>query len=648
MKETHYIQKELAEVIASTINEIQPQIARVFNETKQDVFQLKFFKAIIKNITPLSVINAINKELDSIKQDQNIILISEFNSIISNEIKNQPAPFVYERIGEKFRHYFIDEFQDTSVLQWENLVPLLNNSLSSENGSVMLVGDAKQAIYRWRGGKAEQFINLYNETENPFFVEPKIDNLPFNYRSHKSIVEFNNSFFQHLSSFAFGKNEYEELYKQSKQNISFEDEGFVNITFLDLDKDVIRDEIYPQKVLETINDCQENGFQLKDICVLVRKKKEGVAIADFLSNKGIDIISSETLLLSRSPEVEFINNILKYVLEPHNSEVKILVLNYLVEHKLKIRDKHLFYSSNINLEIDQFFENLKEYEIYFNYKELLQTSVYEAVEAIIYSFNLVETSNAYVQFFLDFVLDYSLKFYPNLTKFIEYYDSKKESLSIVSPQDKNAVQIMTIHKAKGLEFLVVIFPYADLNIYKERGPKEWFPLDATNYSGFTNSLMSYNKDFENFGEIGQQIYTKHQAELELDNINLLYVALTRPIEQLHIISSISLDKKDDENLKLFSGLFINYLKHIDKWEDDKSTYSFGNQTKTSKTKKTDKIIIEQEHFISTPKKEHTIRIITNSGLFVGHKAKRSYRKRESYPLYNVANQYKIRYRFYFK
>ena len=604
--------KRVTEDVASTLNEIQPQLAIAFNDTKTAVFQLKFFKALIKNITPISVLNAIDNELDNLKEEQNIILISEFNSIISNEIKKQPAPFIYERIGEKFHHYFIDEFQDTSVLQWENLIPLLENSVSSENGSVMLVGDAKQAIYRWRGGKAEQFIGLYNNV-NPFFIESKIENLPFNYRSFKGIIDFNNNFFKHLSNFAFGKNDYGKLYELSEQNTSIEKKGYVNITFLDLENDGTRDEVYPLKVLETIENCLKNGFQLNDICILIRKKKEGVAIADYLSNVGIDIISSETLLLSRSPEVEFINNVLRYILEPSNKEIKILVLNYLVEYKLNIEDKHLFYSSYIDLETNSFFESLAEFEIHFNYNDVLQLALYEATETIIYSFNLVEKSDAYVQFYLDFVLDYSQKHYSNLSNFIEYYDQKKESLSILSPQGKNAVQIMTIHKSKGLEFPVVIFPYADLNIYKEIEPKEWFPLDATNYSGFSHSLLNYNKDFENFGEIGQQIYNKHQAELELDNINLLYVALTRPIEQLHIISNKQLDKKGDENLKLFSGLFINYLKHIDKWNDDTNSYSFGDPKKNSTTKERDKVSIEQEHFISTPKKEHNIKIITNSG-----------------------------------
>jgi ATP-dependent exoDNAse (exonuclease V) beta subunit len=603
--------KRVTDDVASTINEIRSQLFSAFNQTKQNIFQLKFLKNFYKSCTPLSVLNSIHKELESLKKERNVILISEFNSIISNAIKNQPAPFIYERIGEKFRHYFIDEFQDTSIMQWENLIPLLDNSLSSENGSVMLVGDAKQAIYRWRGGKAEQFIGLYND-ENPFFTEKENRNLPNNYRSFKQIINFNNSFFKHLSAFGFSRAEYRKLYEQSKQNASIEKEGYVNLTFLDLDKDEDRDEAYPQKVLETIEKCLKNGFQLKDICILVRKKKEGVAIADYLNNEGIDIISSETLLLSRSPEVEFIVNILKYVLEPYNNEVKILVLNFLAEHKLSITDKHMFFNTYIKLEIDRIFKSLNEFGIHFNYNEVLQLPVYEAVESIVYSFNLVETSNAYVQFFLDFVLDYLQKTNSSLSDFIEHYGSKKDSLSIVSPQEKNAVQIMTIHKSKGLEFPVVIFPYADLNIYKELEPKEWFPLNAEKYHGFSYALLSYNKDFENFGKIGQEIYTKHQAELELDNINLLYVALTRPIEQLYIISNKQTNKKGEENLKFFSGLFINYLRHINEWEESTTSYSFGNPKKTSSTLESTKISIEQEHFISTPKKEHNIKIVVNS------------------------------------
>ena len=170
--------KTLNPDLANTIDTLLPEIELKYKTIKSQVYHLKFLKAFYKNITPLSVLNAINNELTQLKESQNKMLISEFNSIISKEISAQPTPFIYERIGEKFKHYFIDEFQDTSIMQWENLIPLIENSLATESGSAMLVGDAKQAIYRWRGGKAEQFINLGLEGENgknPFNISKKIE-----------------------------------------------------------------------------------------------------------------------------------------------------------------------------------------------------------------------------------------------------------------------------------------------------------------------------------------------------------------------------------------------------------------------------------------------------------------------------------------
>ncbi|MGC1205874.1 MAG: UvrD-helicase domain-containing protein [Flavobacteriaceae bacterium] len=598
--------------IASIIEQIQPQIALAFTETKAGVFHHKFLKSFYKNITPLSVLNAINNELIALKLDQNKMLISEFNSIISNEIKEQPTPFIYERIGEKFNHYFIDEFQDTSVMQWENLIPLLGNSLSTLTGSTMLVGDAKQAIYRWRGGKAEQFIDLFNTKNFPFPVKQEVKNLPENYRSFKEIVHFNNGFFKFLAHDVFNSDDYKKLYEHSKQDITKNENGYVELSFLDIEKDDDRDELFSESVLKTIQRCLENNFELQDICILVRKKKEGVAIANYLSQNKIPIVSSETLLLSNSPEVCFISDLLALLIQPKNNEIKISVLNYLAT-LFNIDDKHEFFTNYINLPLSELFKKLEAFHIFVNSTVLVQLPLYDLAETIVRGFNLVKTSNAYIQFYLDIILDFSQKKGSDISGFLTYFEKKKDSLSIVSPKGQNAVQIMTIHKSKGLEFPVVIFPYADLDIYRELEPKEWFKIDKEKYHGFSHTLLNYNKDFENYGEEGHRIYTNHKSEQELDNINLLYVTLTRAVEQLYVISKNDSALKDEYKAKKYSGLFINYLTHLGLWNAAQSTYSFGVSKKSTQAQVDSKETIIQHQFISTSKEDHNIKIVTKSG-----------------------------------
>ncbi|GAL62196.1 helicase domain protein [Algibacter lectus] len=370
--------------------------------------------------------------------------------------------------------------------------------------------------------------------------------------------------------------------------------------------------MFPEKVLENINNCLDNGYKLEDICVLVRKKKEGVAVANYLSQHNIPIISSETLLINNAPEVVFVNAVLGYLMQPKNDELKIEILDYLAK-LFKVADKHGFFSKHIKLSVSDFFKSFEAFNIFINGDTLLQLPLYDLAETIVRNFNLVKTSNAYVQFYLDIVLDFSHKKGSDIPAFLEYFDKKKENLSIISPKGQDAVQIMTIHKSKGLEFPVVIFPYADLDIYKEIEPKEWLEIDKEKYNGFSHTLLNFNKDFEFFGEQGQHIFENHKAEQELDNINLLYVALTRPVEQLYIISKNDSALKEDAKSKKYSGLLINYLEHNNLWSDSELTYSFGDSKKTSKETTSLKETNIQHEFISTSKEQHNIKVVTKSG-----------------------------------
>ncbi|MCK0123309.1 UvrD-helicase domain-containing protein [Gelidibacter sp. F2691] len=611
-----YPKKKLDASKMSAMDGLQPDLSNALEETKKAIIQLKFLKNVLKNITPLSVLNAIYNSLQDIKKDEDLVLISEFNALISNEIKSQPAPFIYERMGEKFKHYFIDEFQDTSVKQWENLIPLIDNALSGQNlkgetGTAMLVGDAKQAIYRWRGGKAEQFIDLYTKKQQPFHILQEVKNLPANYRSLTTIVDFNNNFFKHLSSFVVTDPSHREIYEASRQDQSLTGEGYVEISLLEFEVED-KDEAYGYKVMEAIKNAQSNSFDYRDMCIITRKRKEGIALAEYLSIEGVPIISSESLLLKNSPEVQFITSIIALASQPYNDMLKIEILSYLAEHQLQLDDNHLFFQNLVHLDAAEMFKNLEAHDLHFDFDQFLQLPFYEAVESIVRQFKLNATSNAYIQFFLDDVLDFSQKHNAGFSSFTSHWELKKDSLSITSPQGNNAVQIMTIHKSKGLEFPVVIFPYANQDIYDDRSPKAWFPVMPEAFNGFSNVFISITKELEDLGATGADMYAEYRTQLQLDSMNLLYVVLTRAVEHLYVISEYDVDKAQNEKLSKYSGLFISYLKHAGLWDTSKKTFSIGSPERMLTPKKIQASSV-QEQFISIAKEQHDLKIVTNAG-----------------------------------
>ncbi|MEN8788412.1 MAG: UvrD-helicase domain-containing protein, partial [Flavobacteriaceae bacterium] len=282
-------------------------ILNLYLEIRQVLFHRAFLINILQNLVPLTVLQSIQSELKAIERQKELLPISSFNTLISEIIADQPAPFIYERLGEKYRHYFIDEFQDTSEMQWHNLIPLVGNALESldangEPGSLLVVGDAKQAIYRWRGGKPEQFLGLIAGVHNPFSIEPSVHTLERNYRSAEQIIKFNNEFFKITSSLV-GSPVYQQLFsEETRQEINARKGGLVEIEFIDSDKDSI-DPAYLKCILKAIHTALSNGYLYQDICVLIRKKKHGILVSQRLIDEGIPVVSSETLLLKSSPEV---------------------------------------------------------------------------------------------------------------------------------------------------------------------------------------------------------------------------------------------------------------------------------------------------------------------------------------------------------
>lgn len=570
------------------IENLIPQMLQDLQVIYEQFAQHDFYKAFLKNITPLSLLNTLSAKLEEIQKEQNILSIAEFNAIIHKEIQNQPAPFIYERLGERYKHFFIDEFQDTSEMQFQNLIPLIDNALVSEDlqgeqGSLMIVGDPKQSIYRWRGGKAEQFIELSKSKDAKPFHNPdkKVVHLDDNFRSYSQIIEFNNAFFKFISG-EFEHPDYKDLYENhSRQNIKSKIGGYVNVSFLPKkeknqeEEALSQDELYLIKTLDIILKVKEQGYDFNDIAVVVRHNKDGALLANYLTENEVPIQSSETLLIANATEVQFLIHALYYLKNDKDLEAKAYFLYYLAYYNLNSGEIHDFIAKGISFLSENDLEAwLETFEMKLSFKNLRKKALYETVELLISKCIPVTKNTAYLQYFLDIVLERDMKNQAGVSDFLEYWEKKKNSFSIPSPEGNDAVRIISIHKSKGLEFPIVIFPFADEDYASQRKDKLWIE-NETELFDLPKVLIDNNNSVANFSDSANQIFNQKKQEQLLDNINVLYVALTRPEEQLYIISQyVELNSKGEWPNNTASYL-LKFLQNQHLFEEGKLEYQFG-------------------------------------------------------------------------
>ena len=567
------------------IDSLQPQIVTYFEDVRNAFGTLNFMQNALKYLPPLALLNRIQKEIALIKEEENILPIWEFNGVISSELSTQPAPFIYERIGEKFRHYFIDEFQDTSVLQWQNFIPLILNAVQSQvnhqTGSVLLVGDAKQSIYRWRGGKAEQFMSLYSGKENPFKVPLNTVNLAENYRSLKQIIDFNNAFFPFVANI-FEEGGYRNLYEAAAQNYPKPTlaEGYVNISFINTvqeeeeeereeeakdDTLTPREKSYCEAILQKIMHANEAGADDKDITILVRTNKEGAAVASFLSSKGRKIISPDSLLLQNVPSVQFLIALLQLLYHPESEDLKAKMLFAFIRANGKGAEQpHTFLNKYACQPVSTFFADFG-----FSIETFNQYSLYEGVTLAVNCFEVARTSDAYLTHFIDLIFDFKNARKGGLADFLDFWEDQKEKLSISSPEGLNAITVMTVHKSKGLSAPVIIYAFADSKLEDNRGEMIWYPVSAENFAGFDYLLVKSSKNIENYGAASTILNEQHQQHL-LDQINVLYVAMTRPESSLYVITSLP-----EKEINTYGTLLRDFLKDKGRWNEEITEYEYG-------------------------------------------------------------------------
>jgi len=546
-------------------------------DKKESGQKLRINDLILKQIHFLLLVRFIEGELKTLKTEENTLLIDDFNRLIDKVVKNEPVPFIYEKIGERYKHYLIDEFQDTAIKQWHNFVPLIDNALSAGNQN-LIVGDGKQAIYRWRSGEVELFNNLpeiygadgelYNLYEQNFKREHKVETLAYNYRSKKEIVEFNNKFYGELEEIL---GDFKSVYHQHQQKAVKPKGGYVKVEVLD--KEMINeDEMYLKKTYQSILESIEDGFLPGDIAVLARKKDSLKDIAEYLTKNNITIESSESLTLKNQHGIQFLVSILKYILNPDDKTIQYWFYYFLVNK----------FSLEPNLQFQEIIEKINPAEEKLNElgfgKVLSHASslpLYQMAIKLEKDFKIGIALTAYFKTFLDLIEEFGNKSGKQLDGFLEWWDEINPSIS--TPDNPEAVKLLTIHKAKGLEFPVVIFPFAD---WKKQLTKKYIWIDSP--KEITDELpkvllklsKSHLKDTPR-----EKAYTIEENKSLLDDINLLYVATTRPSERLYLFTS------DEKSESYISAKVTKALTAMNIGEN--TIFEFGSRVKKEKAK-TDK------------------------------------------------------------
>ena len=506
-----------------------------YNQLKVLLIEYNSVKSILRNIYSIAILNEIINEIKIFKKDNNIEQISEFNTKIHNVVTSQPSTFIYERLGERYNHYLIDEFQDTSLLQWQNILPLITDSI--DYGKSLIVGDGKQSIYRWRGGEVEQFFelpNIYsgkdlifkNEWELKLHQHYENLNLKYNFRSGRNIIEFNNNFFNQTKNI-IAKN-IRGIYDSHHQDSSFaKNDGYVHIELFG-DKNSFKDLILEKMMLEIKKLCKQNNYIFNDITILCNSKKSVALVAEYLTTNNVPVISNEGLLLNKSQKVNVLISILQFLQNSKNNIAKAVVVDYLSNEKLT---NHNLHELNIKLCNNLGFINiLKEAQIFIKPKKLLQEPLYEMVEQLIRLFNFKD--DMYLCFFLDMVLSYAEKKGSSLSDFLLWWEERKLKESVVVPEDTDAVNIMTIHKSKGLAFDVVMIPF---NWEDRKKVKDiWVDTSKLFNQKLPSALINGNKNLEN-SHFNKE-YQKEKEMSLLDSYNKLYVAMTRAKERLYVFS----------------------------------------------------------------------------------------------------------------
>lgn len=528
------VRTEAVEKLGQELSHIAGELVQVIGK---EFREFALCKLLERRIYPLLLLKKIETISQERKEEAQVVFISEFNRKLFELVQHEPTPFVYERLGERYRNYLVDEFQDTSNMQWHNLLPLVDNALASGHYN-LLVGDGKQSIYRWRNADVKQFTRLpeiAGSDENPLLKEREkslMRNyterlLDTNYRSLEQVVQFNNQVFTALSAKLL-QEDHLAIYKNCAQKVAAGQGGYVSIRCYDRAVQHA-DEFNYEQVVNHIREALSAGYRYKDICILCRTNQQGQALARHLLKHNYPVVSPDSLLLSAVPEVQVLHAFLCYTVNPDDQISAASVISHLYA-KTQI-DADQYHEALLELnQKGRLPATLRTFGFPIHEREMELLNPFDLCLYLVKAFHFDNDAGTAVRFFLDELHSWAQKEQEGLPGFLLWWERRMKKASILVSGEAEALRVMTIHVSKGLEFPVVIVPFCDWKL--ENKNERWLRLHEKNLN-LPVAALNFSKTLAELGY--EKEYHDEQQAMVLDHINLLYVAFTRAAERLHIL-----------------------------------------------------------------------------------------------------------------
>ena len=497
----------------------------------------------LKHLSQLRLLHAISEAVDEINKDTNRFMLSNTQSLLSTLMKDSDTPFVFEKMGAYLKHIMIDEFQDTSTIQWNNFRKLLDNCMAQVDSHNLIVGDVKQSIYRWRQGDWK----LLNNIEHEFTKEQiKIEPLDTNYRSEENIIRFNNAFFKQAvlqtvneleSEEIQGATELVEAYKEIEQKPRKDNgKGCVRIKLFRYDSKNASD--YKQKILneliENIRQLLDQGYKQKDIAILARSKTVIPDIVDSFQNidTNVSLVSDEAFRLDASLAVNVIIEALRLLTHPHDKLTESKLVKLYQQQVIKTgKDINDLFVGENSTELKSFLPSgyIDKFE------SLSRLSLIDLVDEIysLFSLDSLEGQSAYVCTFYDTLNEYLCDHPADIDDFIEEWEDTLSNNTIQS-DEVDGIRLITIHKSKGLEYDNVLIPFCDWELEKTNGITIWCSGDDKEKPYGELPLIPVDYSSKMLGTVFEDDYKEEHLQNTVDNMNLLYVAFTRAGKNLFI------------------------------------------------------------------------------------------------------------------